>query len=103
MFVRIEKLLNEQHLALIDELIESCPWTDGAATTGGPTKALKHNLQLDLADAPRRDEFFQAIAQLINSHTVLRAMIWPRRMATSYDLAANQQVHKRYALRLAYR
>jgi PKHD-type hydroxylase len=80
MFVRIDKLLDTQQLDYIDELIAEGSWIDGAETTGGPTKALKYNLQLDLGKSSRRNEFVETIGQVVNASKTLRTMLWPLRM-----------------------
>ena len=81
MFVRIPDLLNEQQLQFVDELINSGSFSDGAATTGEPTKSVKHNLQLDLDQHPKREEFLRMITQLVTTHRVVRATTMPKRLS----------------------
>lgn len=80
MFVRIQNLLNKEQLSLVDELIGSSDFVDGSGTTGEPTKAVKHNLQIELAQHPKREEFLRMITQIINKHPVVRATIVPKKM-----------------------
>jgi hypothetical protein len=44
MYLRVPKLLNYQNLKSVDALMVGGQFTDGAATTGGPTKSAKNNL-----------------------------------------------------------
>ncbi len=80
MFVRIPNVLNKENLQFVDELVAHGKFADGAATTGAPTKSVKHNLQLDLAAHPRRDEFLRMINQALNANSVVRGVAMPKRM-----------------------
>lgn len=80
MYLRVPKFLNDQNLKLVDELIASSQFIDGAATTGGPTKAAKKNLQVDFSQNPQRDQLLQMITTTLNSNPMLRAATLPRRM-----------------------
>jgi PKHD-type hydroxylase len=80
MFVRILKLLNGENLQLVDELVTGGTFTDGAATTGNPTKSAKKNLQLELATHPRRDDFLRMVSQTLNANPVIRSVALPKRM-----------------------
>jgi len=80
MYLRVPKFLNDQNLKLVDELIASSQFVDGTATTGGPTKSAKKNLQIDFSQHPQRDQFLQMISTTLNSHSMLRAATLPRRM-----------------------
>jgi PKHD-type hydroxylase len=80
MYLRFPKFLNDQNLKLVDELIAGSQFTDGAATTGGPTKGVKKNLQIDFAAHPQRDQFLQMITTTVNSNPMMRSAVLPRRM-----------------------
>ncbi len=80
MYLRVPKFLNDQNLKLVDELIAGSQFTDGASTTGGPTKTAKKNLQIDFAQHPQRDQFLQMITAAVNAHPMLRTATLPRRM-----------------------
>lgn len=80
MFVRIPNVLNAENLQFVDELVAHGKFADGAATTGGPTKAAKHNLQLNLAAHPKRDEIQRMINQALNTNPMVRALAMPQRM-----------------------
>lgn len=80
MYLRVPKFLNDENLMLVDELIADGKFSDGAATTGAPTKSVKKNLQIDFAQHPRRDEFLQMISSVANSNTMMRSSAYPRRM-----------------------
>ncbi|NKB35110.1 MAG: Fe2+-dependent dioxygenase [Pseudomonadales bacterium] len=80
MFIRIAKLLNESQLSFLDEFVTSGNFVDGSATTGVPTKAVKKNLQIDLANHPKRDEFFKLISQAMNENKIVRSSVLPLRM-----------------------
>ncbi|PCI79549.1 MAG: Fe2+-dependent dioxygenase [SAR86 cluster bacterium] len=80
MYLRVPKFLNDQNLKLVDELIAGGQFTDGAATTGGPTKSVKKNLQIDLVQHPQRDQFLQMITTTANSNSMMRSATLPRRM-----------------------
>ena len=81
MYVRVPNLLSEENLQVADELIAHGKFSDGAATTGAPTKAIKHNLQLDLGTHPRRDDFFRMITQVMNANPMVRSVALPKRMS----------------------
>ncbi len=80
MYLRIPNLLNEENLQLVDELIATGSFADGAATTGAPTKAVKKNLQLELRNHPKRDEFLKMVTSIVNANPLLRTTAFPRRM-----------------------
>ncbi len=80
MIVRILKMLQGDHLKLIDEMIETGDFVDGATTTGTPTKAVKHNLQIDLASHPRQPEFYRAVSELFTRHPIVKSAVYPRKM-----------------------
>lgn len=80
MIVRILKLLKEEHLQLIDEMMESGDFVDGASTTGAPTKPVKHNLQLDLVTHPRQTEFYSKMSELYTRHPLIRSSVYPKKM-----------------------
>ncbi|MBL4572417.1 MAG: Fe2+-dependent dioxygenase [Gammaproteobacteria bacterium] len=80
MYLRVPKFLNDQNLKLVDELVASSQFVDGTTTTGGPTKSVKKNLQIDLSQHPQRDQFLQMISATLNSNSMLRAATLPRRM-----------------------
>ncbi|HAJ75505.1 MAG TPA: Fe2+-dependent dioxygenase [Gammaproteobacteria bacterium] len=80
MFVRIQKLLSDDNLRKVDELVASGKFLDGKATAGGPTKRLKNNLQLDLASHPKKEEFLRLVNEVMNSHPSVRSAAVPRHM-----------------------
>jgi len=80
MYLRVPKFLNNENLKLVDELIAGGQFTDGAATTGGPTKSVKKNLQIDFAQHPQRDQLLQMITATVNSNPTLRSAALPLRM-----------------------
>lgn len=80
MFVRIPKLINETQLNFLDEFVTAGSFADGKATTGAPTKAVKNNLQIDLVNHPKRDEFFALISKSMNENKVVRSTVQPLRM-----------------------
>lgn len=80
MYLRIPNFLNEENLKVVDEIITSSEFVDGSATTGGPTKAVKKNLQIDFTKHPDRDQLLQMITATANSNSMLRAATLPRRM-----------------------
>ncbi len=80
MYLRIPKLLDEESLKLVDGLVKAGPFTDGAATTGAPTKSVKKNLQINLNEHPQRDQFLQMITSTVNTNPMMRSAALPRRM-----------------------
>ncbi|MBT73891.1 MAG: Fe2+-dependent dioxygenase [Gammaproteobacteria bacterium] len=80
MFVRIQKLLSDDNLRQVDELVVSGKFLDGKATAGTPTKRLKNNLQLDLDSHPKKEEFVELITKVMNSHPSVRSAAVPRHM-----------------------
>ena len=94
MYLRVPKFLNDQNLKLVDELIAGGQFTDGAATTGGPTKSAKRNLQIDFAAHPQRDQFLQMITTTVNSNLILRSAALPRRM--TYPLLSKYETGMAY-------
>ena len=80
MYLRVPKFLDDEKLKLIDGLIASGQFVDGATTTGGPTKAVKQNLQIDFSKHPERDAFLQLISTAVNSNPIMRTAALPRRM-----------------------
>ena len=80
MYLRIPKLLDDEALKLVDEIIAGGHFTDGAATTGAPTKAVKKNLQINFAEHPQRDQFMQMITNTVNTNAMMRSAALPRRM-----------------------
>ncbi len=78
MFVRIQKLLSDDNLRQVDELVASGKFLDGKATAGTPTKRLKNNLQLDLDSHPKKEEFVELITKVMNSHPSVRSAAVPR-------------------------
>lgn len=81
MFVKIPKLLSDADLAKIDKVIASGTFLDGAATTGNATKPVKHNVQLDLAKSPRKEDLLEVLNRTMNVNSTVRAAILPRRMS----------------------
>tara|TARA_B110000858_G_C17810077_1_gene480675 strand:- start:11518 stop:12195 length:678 start_codon:yes stop_codon:yes gene_type:complete len=94
MYLRVPNFLNDQNLKLVDELITSGQFTDGAATTGGPTKAAKKNLQVDFSQHPKRDQFLQMITSTVNSNPVTRSASLPRRL--TYPLLSKYEAGMSY-------
>ncbi len=80
MYQHIPNLLDEASLKLVDEIIASGQFADGAATTGAPTKSVKNNLQLNFDEHPKREQFLQMITSTVNSNARMRAATLPRRM-----------------------
>ncbi|MEQ8952998.1 MAG: Fe2+-dependent dioxygenase [Gammaproteobacteria bacterium] len=80
MIVRILKMLQTEQLQLIDELMNTGEFIDGASTTGVPTKPVKHNLQLDMANHPRQAELYRAVTELFTRHPMLRSSTYPKKM-----------------------
>jgi predicted 2-oxoglutarate/Fe(II)-dependent dioxygenase YbiX len=80
MFIRVPNLFNEAQLSFLDEFVASGNFADGSATTGIPTKAVKHNLQIDLANHSKRDEFFKLVSQTMNENKMVRSAVCPLRM-----------------------
>jgi PKHD-type hydroxylase len=80
MYLRVPKFLNAENLKLIDEIVAGSNFVDGAATTGGPTKAVKKNLQIDFSQHPQRDQLSKIISTNLNSNPILRAATLPSRM-----------------------
>ena len=56
MYLRVPKFLSDGNLKLVDELIASSQFIDGTATTDGPIKAAKKNLQIDFSQHPSREQ-----------------------------------------------
>lgn len=94
MYLRIPKFLSDQNLKLVDELIAGGQFTDGAATTGGPTKSAKKNLQIDFTVHPQRDQFLQAITTTVNSNPMMRSAALPRSM--TYPLLSKYETGMAY-------
>ncbi|PCJ17410.1 MAG: Fe2+-dependent dioxygenase [SAR86 cluster bacterium] len=80
MYLRIPQLLNADTLKLVDELIATGNFKDGAETTGIPTKSVKKNVQLDLESHPQREEFLRQVTQAVNENPIIRSAAIPRRM-----------------------
>lgn len=78
MFIKIPKLLSDENLSLINEIVDSGNFVDGSGTTGNATKSIKNNLQMDLAAHPRKDEFMQVTTQSLQNHPVVRATALPK-------------------------
>jgi len=94
MYLRIPKFLSDENLKLVDGLIADSQFTDGAVTTGGPTKALKKNLQIDFAQHPQRDQFLQMVTTTVNSNPMMRSAALPRRM--TYPLLSKYETGMAY-------
>ncbi len=94
MYLRVPKFLDEEKLKLIDGLIAGGQFVDGATTTGGPTKAVKQNLQIDFSQHPERDAFLQLISTAVNSNPIMRTAALPRRM--TYPLLSKYQTGMAY-------
>jgi len=94
MYLRVPKFLSEEKLKLVDELIASGQFDDGAVTTGGPTKSVKKNLQIDFGKHPQRDEFLQMITSSVNSNSIMRSAALPRRM--TYPLLSKYETGMSY-------
>lgn len=80
MYLHIPKLLNEESLKLVDELVASGEFVDGTATTGAPTKSVKKNLQINFNEHPKREQFLQMITATVNTTPLMRTATLPRRM-----------------------
>lgn len=80
MYLHIPKLLNEESLGLVDELVTSGEFVDGAATTGAPTKSVKKNLQINFNEHPKREQFLKMITATVNTTPLMRSATLPRRM-----------------------
>ena len=80
MFIRIPNLFSEPQLKFLDEFVADGKFGDGSVTTGVPTKAVKHNLQMDLANHSKRDEFFKLVSQTMNENKMVRSAVCPLRM-----------------------
>ena len=80
MYLRIPKLLDEESLKLVDGLAAAGQFSDGAATTGAPTKSVKNNLQINFAEHPQRDQFLQMMTKTVNSNSMMRSAALPKRM-----------------------
>jgi predicted 2-oxoglutarate/Fe(II)-dependent dioxygenase YbiX len=74
MFIRIKNLLSDEHLAFIDNKIAVGDFTDGTVTTGGPSKAVKKNLQIEVAKHLKRDKFLRMNSFEINSQSLVRLL-----------------------------
>lgn len=94
MYLRVPKFLNDKNLKFVDELIANSQFIDGTATTGGPTKAAKRNLQIDFTAHPQRDQLMQVISATLNSNPMLRAATLPLRMT--------QPLLNKYATGMSY-
>jgi len=94
MYLRIPGLLTVDNLKLVDELIAEGDFTDGAETTGEPTKAVKSNQQLDINNHPRRDEFLRMVTQQVNNNPVIRSTAFPRKM--TFPLISKYRVGDAY-------
>lgn len=94
MYLRIPNFLNSESLKLVDELIEGGQFTDGTVTTGGPTKSVKKNLQIDFSGHPQRDQFLQIITATVNSDSMMRSAVLPRRM--TYPLLSKYETGMSY-------
>lgn len=81
MFVRVEKLLDEDQLGKLDDFIARGEFIDGAATAGKPTRAGKNNRQLNLAAHPERGEIVSLLDRVMQTHPLVRIAAYPRRMA----------------------
>jgi predicted 2-oxoglutarate/Fe(II)-dependent dioxygenase YbiX len=55
MFLRVEKLLNDEQLAVADKVLAAGTFVEGDTTAGPAAKRVKNNLQLDKGNpkAPR--------------------------------------------------
>ena len=80
MLVRILKLLNEDQLKAVEDVIASGQFEDGAITTGAPTKAVKNNEQLALASHPGHQEILRGINELFLKHPLIRSTALPLRI-----------------------
>lgn len=94
MYLRVPKFLNDENLKLVDELVAGGQFTDGAATTGGPTKSAKKNLQIDFSQHPQRDQFLQVITNTVNLNPMMRSAALPRRM--TYPLLSKYETGMSY-------
>lgn len=80
MFVRIEKLLPEDQLQQLLQLIDAGEFIDGGDSAGAPARAVKHNRQLNLATLPGREALNDLLSRALFTHPQVRAAALPRRM-----------------------
>lgn len=80
MFMRVQNVLNAENLQFVEELATHGKFVDGGSTTGAPTRSAKHNLQLDLATHPKRDDFVRMITQAVNANAAIRTIALPKRI-----------------------
>ncbi|CCQ74867.1 Fe2+-dependent dioxygenase [Magnetospira sp. QH-2] len=97
MFVRIPKLLNDQALARIDEILAEAPFIDGKKTAGAQAQKVKNNLQMDRENTPDAKEVEGLIAQAVSRHPLIRTMAMPVRvmapMIARYEVGMGYGIH----------
>lgn len=81
MLISISQVLDADHLALVDGLLENLVWKDGAETAGRVARSVKRNRQADLMQTvgPKVDQILSAAIQC---HPVLMAAAQPGRFSS---------------------
>jgi PKHD-type hydroxylase len=81
MLISISEVLDGDHLGLVNGLLESLAWKDGAETAGRVARQVKHNQQADLSQTvgPKVE---QILSEAISSNPVLKAAAQPHQFSS---------------------
>lgn len=80
MLISISQVLDTDHLALVNGLLETLVWKDGAETAGRVARSVKRNQQADLTQTVGL-KVEQILSEAIRRHPVLSAAAQPGRFS----------------------
>lgn len=80
MLISISQVLDTDHLALVNGLLETLVWKDGAETAGRVARSVKRNQQADLTQTVGL-KVEQILSEAIRRHPVLLAAAQPGRFS----------------------
>lgn len=74
------RLLNEQSLNQINQLLKSAPYIDGKTTATDAAKLVKNNLQIDLNDRTVLPHLYQFLGQALNAEPKFNTVLYAARV-----------------------
>ncbi len=84
MYVRIPKLLNEEQVAAITDMMTSATFVDGMTTGGPAVKSVKNNLQVDRDQTDGITEIDETVLRALATNGTVRGAVLPRRILPPY-------------------
>lgn len=84
MYVRVNKLFNDDQLNAIDAAMEAATFVDGRTTGGPAVQDVKNNLQLDRDSSEDMSDVDNAVLQAMWNNTTIRGAVLPKRIMAPY-------------------